>query len=218
MTVNKKIKEELDKLYVMDLPEQVEEMCKVLLEAGFERKRMGTSKTRNDVFLKDDCKYVFIHIEPYGNHSMCAPCILDESVYNEIADCRFRSEEKDYRLGGRYHNSPKITISAGRKNKHNLPKNQRGIHRYVLGIIYNCEFDGDHMLKSGFINTKEALRMVTRKENLMNRKCTRGLSEEELERRKKTDFQDTWFVYVYWRMLGLISQEDAFAYNLEKNS
>ena len=44
------------------------------------------------------------------------------------------------------------------------------------------------------------------------------LSEEELERRKKTDFQDTWFVYVYWRMLGLISQEEAFAYNLEKNS
>ena len=44
------------------------------------------------------------------------------------------------------------------------------------------------------------------------------VSKEELERRKKTDFQDTWFVYVYWRMLGLISQEDAFAYNLEKNS
>lgn len=218
MAITKELKQRLDYLYGLSLPDQVDETCKDLLSGGFSCSSRGTSKTRNDVYMRDGCDIVFLHIEPYRNHNMCAPCILDESVYNEIADCRFRSEEKDYRLGGRYHNSPKITISAGRKNKHNLPKNQRGIHRYVLGIIYNCEFDGDHMLKSGFINTKEALRMVTRKENLMNRKCTRGLSEEELERRKKTDFQDTWFVYVYWRMLGLISQEDAFAYNLEKNS
>ena len=45
-----------------------------------------------------------------------------------------------------------------------------------------------------------------------------NLSEEQIKANKEHDFSNTWFAYVYWRMLGLISQEDAFAYNLEKNS
>ena len=215
MAITKELKQRLDYLYGLSLPDQVDEACKDLLFGGFSCYSRGTSKTRNDVYMKDDCDLVFLHIEPYRNHNMCAPCILDESVYNEIADCRFRSEEKDYRLGGKYHNSPKITIS---RYGGNAPiRKQKGIHRYVLGIL-DSELDGDHILKSGFINTKEALRIVTKQENLMNRKCTQGLSEDELRRRMERDFQDTWFVYVYWRVLGLISQVDAFAYNLEKNS
>ena len=217
MAITKELKQRLDYLYGLSLPDQVDEACKDLLFGGFSCYSRGTSKTRNDVYMKDDCDLVFLHIEPYRNHNMSAPCILDKAVYYEVLNCRIRSEERDPRLGGKYHNSPKITISRYCGEANAPLRKQKGIHRYVLGIL-DSELDGDHILKSGFINTKEALRIVTKQENLMNRKCTQGLSEDELRYRKERDFQDTWFNYVYWRMLGLISQEDAFAYNLEKNS
>lgn len=217
MAITKELKQRLDYLYGLSLPDQVDETCKDLLSGGFSCSSRGTRKTRNDVYMRDDCDIVFFHIEPYRNHNMCAPCFLDKSVYYEVLNCRIRSEERDPRLGGKYHNSPKITISRYCGEANDPLRRQKAIHRYVLGIL-DRELDGDHILKSGFINTKEALRIVTRQENLMNRKCTQGLSEDELRRRMERDFQDTWFSYAYWRMLGLISQEDAFAYNLEKNS
>lgn len=217
MAQTKALGQKLDHLYGLSLPDQVGGVCKDLLSEGFSCLPRGTSLTRNDVYMRDDCDLVFLHIEPYRNHDMSAPCILDRAVYYEVQDCRFRSEKRDSRLGGKYHNFPKITISRYDGEANDILRIQRGIHRYVLGII-NSEFEGDHILKSCFINTREALRISTRQENLMNRRCTKGLSQDELRRRMERDFQDTWYAYIYWRMLGLISKEEAFAYNLEKNS
>ena len=100
MAITKELKQRLDYLYGLSLPDQVDETCKDLLSGGFLCVSRGTNETRNDVYMRDDCDLVFFHIEPYSNHDMSAPCILDKAVYYEVQDCRIRSEERDPRLGG----------------------------------------------------------------------------------------------------------------------
>ena len=52
----------------------------------------------------------------------------------------------------------------------------------------------------------------------MNNKWTKNPENPEFAYKPEEDFLKTWFVYVYWRMLVLISKEEAFEYNRKVNS
>ncbi|MDD6572353.1 MAG: hypothetical protein PUF12_08240 [Thermoflexaceae bacterium] len=205
------IKKELDELFEMSLPEQTECIANKLVEAGIKPTIYSTAYTSNTIYEVGD--YVLIDINPARFPMRRTPCILDASEYKNLKGLRFRNECRDLKIGGEYHKLPKVTVSPvfiGNRKESNVK-----VYRYILKAPKGIPVD--HVFKSVVINTHEALALSNTADNLRNRKCTRYLTDEEIKANKERDFSNTWYIYVYWRMLGLISQEDAFAYNLEKN-
>ena len=205
-------RKELDELYVMSLPQQTEFIAKKLLEAGVQPSISNTAFTSNTSYELGD--YVLIDINPVRFPERRTPFILDARDYEPLKGLSFRNEARDTAIRGEYHKLPKITVSPvfiGNQKCSNVK-----VYRYILNAPKGVPVD--HVFKSVVINTREAIALSNTADNLKNRSCTRYLSEEQIKANKERDFSNTWFAYVYWRMLGLISQEDAFAYNLEKNS
>ena len=210
--LTEKIKIEFDMLYGMSLPEQTAWITNMLKDSGVQPVERSTSFTKNTFYQLGDC--ALVDISPKKFPMRRTPCILDVEDYNNLKGLYFRNEVRDTNIGGEYHKLPKITVSPvfiGNEMCRNVK-----VYRYIMNAPKGVPVD--HVFKSVVINTRESLRLTTTVENLRNRMCTKGLSEEEKLLRMQHDFSKTWYVYVYWRMLGLISQEEAFAYNLEENS
>lgn len=210
--LNEDIRKEFDMLYDLTLPEQTEWITNKLANAGIQPVERSTSFTKNTAYQSSDC--TLVDINPKNFPMRRTPCILDTEDYGNMKELYFRNEVRDTNIGGEYHKLPKITVSPvfiGNEMCRNVK-----VYRYIMNAPKGVPVD--HFFKSVVINTRESLKLTTTVENLRNRKCTKGLTEEAIRTNKERDFSKTWFVYVYWRMLGLISEDEAFAYNLEKNS
>ena len=206
--MTEELKNELDSLYGLSLAKQTARVVDKLTGMGITPIENSTTSTINKSYVVGD--YALVDIQPVYFPERRTPCIIDKCIYDEVGRCHFRNEVRDRRIWDGYHLEPKITISGN-----GLERDNYKIYRYILKAPEKVPVD--HIMKSVVLNTRECIKLTTPKENQMNRKCTKGLSEEEKLLRMQHDFSKTWYVYVYWRMLGLISEEEAFAYNLEKN-
>ena len=207
--MTEELKNELDCLYGLSLAEQTARVVDKLTGMGITPIENSTARTINKAYTVGD--YVLVDINPVYFPHRRTPCIIDKHVYDVVGKCHFRNEVRDNKSSSKYRKLPKITISGN-----GLEQDNYKIYRYILKAP--CGEPVDHLFRSVVINTKEAIRLCDNVNNTYNRRCTTGLSDADKEYSLSRDFGDTWFVYVYWKMLGLISQEEAFAYNLEKNS
>ena len=71
-------------------------------------------------------------------------------------------------------------------------------------------------LHSHGINVCEFLRPATRKQNAANKKGSKS-NDPVFRYKYEEDFSFTWYVFIYWKVMGIISRREAFDYNLKYN-
>lgn len=204
---------------------KVKRMCEELEKAGIRHEKCKTRRGAIiEYYMNEKTVFAVRELPNKGEKSFI---ILDRDFYDRhLADGKGTLYYND-RGGGNY----KVLFQDDRMNNKELC-------RYVMeeagiDIGEDCV---DHIFHSPFINTKEALRKATRKDNRGNCKFLKhrpkegeSLSRKEYkeftdcEKREYnefaynplTDFTDTWYAYAAYKMLGIGSQEELEEYNRE---
>lgn len=210
----KDLKNKFDAMFDMDVARQLDIVVNDLVNAGFDKyTNTAMTKTYNYEYSKAGCDYSLIYIEPKKFAERRIPVIVDKYVFDEsLNKLNFESVELPQESWKSYH-----TMFRPRVNKLSAELNVAGraVHDYIMPT--DDAHEVDHRFHSIFINSFEALRPVTKEQNQMNIRNRKSDCQLEYKYKPEEDFGRTWYLYVYWRMLGLISKEEAFAYNLEKN-
>ena len=206
--MQQRIKKDLD-LYQGKSKEQIARVKQLLLEEGFEKTKIPSSYAYNvEVYRREDANYVVVDIVSTRDALKDSLCVLDK---DELLNGMCFSNSLRGKKGSK--RRPRIQVTGNYEGKHLSGANVcEMVCPKTKGQVI------DHIYHNTMINTRESLRACTVKQNNMNRKGRKKPSDPEYAYKPEEDFSSNLLVYIYWRVLGLISQEDAFAYNLEKNS
>lgn len=222
--MEKKLKVLFDTMKEMTVLEQLEQIIIDLQEAGFEAVDLSTNRTKYKkvVYRKKGCKYVvFICLPKAGGveskHKNYYACVMDEDIYNIIG--------KRLNIYLSKHNSNEAPnrqrlVVSGKMKSDDVISYENELLVNIIMKLKNLDMKGkivDHKYHSPYICTLEAIRLATECQNRINKRNVICDKNSEFAYKKEEDFRDTWFIYIYWRVLGMVSQREVFAYNLENN-
>lgn len=197
-------------LLKMTKKEQIDEILKLLLQNGFEKVKMNQSKAYYVyAYVKAHNDYVVVEMTSKNDDLKTSLCIINYEDFEKLKHMYFRNSLRGKNGCKSY---ARIQVTGVYEGKYLQGAN-------VCEMV--CEKTKgqviDHKFHNTMINTREALRACTVKENNMNNKKCKNPADSKYAYKVEEDFSRTWFVYVYWRVLGLISQNDAFTYNCMVN-
>ena len=209
--MQQRIKRKLDSYCEMSKKEQIETVKQELEKEGFERNKIISSHAYVvNAYMREDVDYVVVDIVSTRDHLKDSLCIMNREDFMLLQGMYFSNSLRGKKGSKR---RPRIQVTGNYEGNHLSGANVcEMVCPKTKGQVI------DHKFHNTMINTREALRACTVKENNMNKKKCKNPANPEYAYKPEEDFATTWFVYVYWRVLDLISQEEAFAYNLEKNS
>lgn len=203
------LKNKLNSLLRMPKEQQMQEVLADLVANGFEKVGMRSKRYIVTAFTKPDCPYVVIELKSKKDSQRDTLCVLDKVDYEKMKDMYFRNNLRGKKGCKRY---PRIQVTGNYEGKHLSGANvSEMVCAKTKGQVI------DHKFHNTMINTREALRACTVKENNMNKKKCKHPTNPEYAYKPEEDFGKTWFLYIYGRVLGEISMEEAFAFNLDHN-
>lgn len=209
--MQQRIKRKLDSYCEMSKKEQIETVKQELEKEGFERNKIISSHAYVvNAYMHEDVDYVVVDIVSTRDHLKDSLCIMNREDFMLLQGMYFSNSLRGKKGSKR---RPRIQVTGNYEGNHLSGANVcEMVCPKTKGQVI------DHIYHNTMINTRESLRACTVKQNNMNRKGRKKSSDPEYAYKPEEDFSSNLLVYIYWRVLGLISQEDAFAYNLEKNS
>lgn len=196
----------------LSLTEKIQLMEVDLLENGFSLVSMkGSNKNLNYAYLSEDSDYAVIIIEPVCTNGRKYLCILTREVYEQNKELAFSIESNRHKISDDMPDTSEFRIMVYRKGIVDVHTAiwERIVEKGELPEI-------DHQYHSHIINLEEILRPCTREQNRANIK---GVKSDDLVFKYKSeeDFSFTWYAFVYWKLFGKITKEEAFAYNIKMN-
>lgn len=203
------IRKDLD-LYQGKGKEQIIRAKQLLLEEGFKKTKIPSSYAYNvEVYRRDDADCMVVDIVSTRDALKDSLCVMNKEDYLAMQGMCFSNSLRGKKGSKR---RPRIQVTGNYEGNHLSGANVcEMVCPKTKGQVI------DHIYHNTMINTRESLRACTVKQNNMNRKGRKKSSDPEYAYKPEEDFSSNLLVYIYWRVLGLISQEEAFTYNLEKN-
>lgn len=196
----------------LSLTEKIQLMEVDLLENGFSLVSMkGSNKNLNYAYLSEDSDYAVIIIEPVCTNGRKYLCILNREVYEQNKELVFSVESNRHVISDDISDTSEYRIMVYRKGIVDVHTAiwERFVEKGELPEI-------DHQYHSHSINLKEHLRPCTREQNRANIKSAKS-DDPVFKYKLEEDFSFTWYAFVYWKLFGKITKEEAFAYNLKMN-
>lgn len=195
-----------DSLLKMSKNEQIDEILKLLPQMGFKKVKMNQSKAYCVcAYVKAHNDYVIVEMTSKNDDLKTSLCIMDYEDFEKLRHMYFCNSLRGKKGCKSY---ARIQVFGMYEGKH-----LSGVNVCEMVCAKTKGQVIDHKFHNTMINTREALRACTVKENNMNNKKCKNPANSKYAYKVEEDFSKTWFVYVYWRVLGLISQNDAFTYN-----
>lgn len=196
----------------LSLTEKIQLTENDLLKAGFYVDEMeGSIFNKNYAYLSEHSPYAVVIIQHIMKEQLKYFCILDRIVYDRLKLLSFSVNPTKGSVYDNIQDTSKYRVIVCREKFgiKNCPIYDLIVDKGNLPLI-------DHQLHSHGINVCEFLRPATRKQNAANKKGSK--SDDPVFRYKyEEDFSFTWYVFIYWKVMGIISRREAFDYNLKYN-